>query len=149
MELEVKYEDKLRKPLTYLGDKIEWPLFYDQLAKVISIWEELKAHEEILKPIFNKWGKRRKEINFLCYSIIRSSHDHIEKIYDVSNDLLDFDDTRVALQLKVVSYLSKYKCVKFDLLPHVLDRKNKLKNKDEWAKELDDLLCLRMNKVIN
>jgi len=24
-----------------------------------------------------------------------------------------------------------------------------LKSKDEWDKELDDLLCLRMNKIIN
>ena len=29
VELEVKYEDKLRKFVTYLGDKIEWPLVYD------------------------------------------------------------------------------------------------------------------------
>ena len=133
----------------YLVDKIEWPLFYDQLAKVISIWEELKAHEEILKPIVNKWGKRRKEITFLCYSVIRPTHDHIEKTFDVANELSGFDDRRIALQLKVVSYLSKYKSEKFDLFPCALDRKNKLKNKDEWAKELDDLFYLRMNKVIN
>ena len=29
-----------------------------------------------------------------------------------------------------------------------MDKKNKLKSKDKWAKELDDLFCLRMNKVI-
>ena len=91
----------------------------------------------------------RKEIAFLCYFVIRSSHDHIEKKIDVANDLLEFDDRRVGLQRKVVAYLSKYKNEKFDLFPHALDRKNKLKNKDEWAKELDDLFYLRMNKFIN
>ena len=30
-----------------------------------------------------------------------------------------------------------------------MNKKDKLKYKEEWAKELDDLLCLRMNRVIN
>lgn len=93
----------------YLVDKIEWPMFYDQLEKVISIWEELKTHDEVLKPIINKWGKRKKEITFLCYSVTRSSYDHIERTYDIANDLSYFDNWRVSLQLKVVSYLRKYK----------------------------------------
>jgi len=29
VELNIQYEDKLRKALMYLVDKIEWPLFYD------------------------------------------------------------------------------------------------------------------------
>lgn len=64
----------------YLADKIEWPFFYDQLTRVVNIWEELKVNDEVLKPIINKWGKkrRRKEVTFLCYSIISSSHDQIE-----------------------------------------------------------------------
>ena len=45
--------------------------------------------------------------------------------------------------------MDKYKSQKFDLFPHAWYRKNNLKNKDEWAKELDDLFCLRMNKIIN
>ena len=51
--------------------------------------------------------------------------------------------------MKVVSYLSKYKGKKFDLFPRALDRKNQLKNKNEWSKELDDLFCTRINKVVN
>ena len=117
--------------LMHLIDKIEWPLFFGQLARVISIWEELKTHDETLKPIVSKWGKREKEVTLLCYSVIISSHDHIEKLYDIANDLSDFDNRRVALQLKIVSYLNKYKNQKFDLFPCALDRKNKLNNKDE------------------
>ncbi len=64
VELNTQYEDKLRKALMYLVDKIEWPLFFDQLARVISIWEQLKTHDEILKPIVNKWGKRKKKSPF-------------------------------------------------------------------------------------
>ena len=112
--MNVQYEDKLRKALMYLVDKIEWPVFYEKLARLVSIWEEMKAHEETLKPIVNKWGKRRKEITFLCYSIKRSSHDHIEKTFDVANDLSDFDDRRVALLLKVDAYLSEYKGENFE-----------------------------------
>ena len=44
VELNVQYEDKLRKSLTYLADKIEWPLVYDQSARVVNIWEELKEN---------------------------------------------------------------------------------------------------------
>ena len=29
VELNVQYEDKLRKALTYLVEKIEWPMFYE------------------------------------------------------------------------------------------------------------------------
>jgi hypothetical protein len=35
------------------------------------------------------------------------------------------------------------------LFPFALDKKIKLKNKDEWSKELDDLFFLRINQVIN
>ena len=149
VELNMQYEDKLKKALMYLMDKIEQPLFFDQLARVISIWEELKTHDETLKPIVSKQEKREKEVTHLCYLVIMSSHDHIEKLYDIANDLSNFDNKRVALQLKIVSYLNKYKNKKFDLFPCALDRKNKLKNKDEWSKELDDLFCIRMNEIVN
>lgn len=81
----------------YLGDKIEWPLVYDKLARTINIWDEMKENDEALKPIVNKWGKRkrRKEITLLCYSIINSSHDQIEITYDLAHDLLEFDKRRV------------------------------------------------------
>ena len=35
------------------------------------------------------------------------------------------------------------------MFPHAIDRNNKLKRKDEWAKQLDDLFYLRMNKIMN
>ena len=35
------------------------------------------------------------------------------------------------------------------MFPHAIDRKNRLKSKDEWAKQLDDLFCLGINKIIN
>ena len=81
----------------YLVDKIEWPLFYDQLSKVINIWEEMQASDEALKPIVNKWSKKKKEVIFLYYSVIKFLHEHIEKIYDITNDLPKFDDRRVGL----------------------------------------------------
>ena len=86
---------------------------------------------------------------FLCYSIIRLSHDQIERTYDIVNDLPDSNNRRVHLQRIIVGYLNKYKSQKFSLFPHALDRRNNLKKKDAWAKELDDYFCLRMNKIIN
>ena len=96
----------------------------------------MKTNEEALKPIVNKWGKKKrgKEVTFLCYSVIMSSHDQIEKIYDIVIDFPDFDETRIYLQKIIIGYLSKYKSQKFDLFPRAIDKKNKLKSKDEWAK---------------
>ena len=149
MDLNTQYEDKLKKALVYLVDKIEWPLFFDQLARVINIWEQLKTHDETLKPIVSKWERRKGEIAFSCHSVKRSSRDHLKKLNDTVSELSNFDHRRVALQLKIVSSLSKYKSKKFDLFPRVLNRKNQLKNKDEWSKELSDLFDARMNKVVN
>ena len=78
-----------------------------------------------------------------------STHDQIEKIYDIVTNLPNFDERRIYLQKIIIGYLSKYKSQKFDLFPCVIDRKNKLKIKDEWDKHLDDLFFLRMNKIIN
>lgn len=131
VELNVQYKDNLRKSLMYVVNKIEWPLFYDQLAKVISMWDEIKESDEALRPVVNKWIKRKREMTLLCYSVIRSSHDQIEITYDLAHDLIDFDDRRVELQRRIVGYLDKYKSHKFDLFPFPLDKKNKLKNKDD------------------
>ena len=99
----------------------------------MNIWGELKVNEEVLKPIVNKWGKkrRRKEVTFLYFLDIRSSDDQIEKTYDIVTDLSTFDERRIYLQKIVIGYLSKYKSQKFDLFPHAIDRKNNLKRKDE------------------
>ena len=37
VELDIQYEDKLRKAIMYLVDKIGWPTFYEQLEKLINI----------------------------------------------------------------------------------------------------------------
>lgn len=133
----------------YFVDKVDWPSFYEKLVKITNVWDEIKANDQVLKPIVNKWVKRSKEVTFLCFSMISSSNLHIEKNYDIVHDLSNFDDRRVELQRRIVNYLEKYKSVKFDLFPHAIDRKNRLKNKEEWTQELNDLFCLRMNRVIN
>ena len=93
----MKYEDKLRKALTYLGDKIEWPLVYDQLTKVINIYNETKASEKALTPIMNKWIDRKKEMALLCHYVLPASHDQIEKTFDIVYDLIDFNNRRIHL----------------------------------------------------
>ena len=72
------FPPKIRKIILYLVDNIEWPTFYDQLMKIISMWEEIKGGEYALNPIMNKWGGRDKDITLLCVSIISLSCEHIE-----------------------------------------------------------------------
>ena len=88
-------------------------------------------------------------MTFLCVYVIMDSHDQIEKTFDIVSDLTDFDNKIIHLQRIIVGYLNKYKSQKFSLFPHALDKRDNLKSKDEWAKEIDDIFCLRMNKIVN
>ena len=91
----------------------------------------MKARDEALKPVVNKWVRRRKKVTFLCYSIIATSYDQIKKTFDIVSDLIDFDNERVHLQRLIVGYLDKYKSQKFRLFPRALDDKNTLISKYE------------------
>ena len=97
------------------------------------MWDELKGSDDALKPIVNKWNMRDKDVTLLCFSIITLSCKHIEETYQLTNDLSEFDDKRIVLQRRIINYLEKYESKSFGLFPHALDRKNKLKNKEEWA----------------
>jgi len=133
VELDVQYEDRLRKYIIYLIDKIDWPTLYEQLEKVINTWEELKACDDALKLVVNKLSKRNENVTLLCFFVISLSCEHIEKAYYCTSDLAEFDDKRVPLQRRIISYHDKYKSVKFELFPHAIDKRDKLKNKEEWA----------------
>ena len=39
----------------YLVEKIEGLVLYEQLTRVINLWEKMKANEETLKPIVNNY----------------------------------------------------------------------------------------------
>lgn len=67
----------------------------------------------------------------------------------MTNGLSNFDNKRIVLQRRIIYYFSKYLGESFGLFPHALKVVGKLKDKEEWAKELDDLLYIRVNKVIN
>ena len=47
------------------------------------------------------------------------------------------------------NYLDKYQSINFEIFPNAIDKRDKLKNKEQCAQEVNDLLCLQMNKVIN
>lgn len=88
-------------------------------------------------------------MTFLCYSIIKTTYDEIEKTFDIVSDHTNFYNKQIHLQRIIIHYLDKYKSQRFSLFPRSPDKNNILKRKDEWAKDLDDLFCLRMNEVIN
>ena len=76
VELNNQYEEKLRQAILYLVDKIEWPTFYDQLARIIDIWDEIKRDEDNLRPIVQKWSER---IMILLLCTYLSSNYHVIK----------------------------------------------------------------------
>lgn len=113
------------------------------------MWNEIKNCEDALNPIMNKWGGRDKDVTLFCVLVISLSYEWIEKTSDMTNDLSHFDEKRVVVQKRIMIYLSKYLSEKFELFPHALKKIDKLKEKEEWGKELDDLLCHRINGVIS
>ena len=79
VELGVQYENKLRDSIMYLVDTIGWLAFYEQLSKLMDIWNELKNNEATLKPIVKKWNSRDNDVTILCCSVISLSCEQIEK----------------------------------------------------------------------
>ena len=77
IELGIQYEDRLRKAIMYLVNKIDWKNFYEKLGKVINIWDELKANDDALKPIVKKQSRRDKSVTLQCFSVIGLSYEYI------------------------------------------------------------------------
>lgn len=53
------------------------------------------------------------------------------------------------LQRRIKISLSRYLSKDFDLLPHSLKSIAIIKDKEEWANELNELMSIKMNKVEN
>ena len=79
MDLNDLYEDKIRKIILHLVDKIDLPTFYDHLVGILDMWNEIRNVEDTLKPIVKKWSERDKDISLMCMSIIHLSCEKIEK----------------------------------------------------------------------
>ena len=49
VNLTIKFKDKLRDNILYLIDRIEWPMFYEELSKVVNILSELRSNQTTLR----------------------------------------------------------------------------------------------------
>lgn len=108
VELNNQYEEKIKKTILYLVDKIDWPAFYDQLVGVLDMWNEIKSNEDTLKIIVQKWSGRDKYITLICISLITLSCEQIEKKIDITSNMTKFDEKRVSIQKRIMICLSKY-----------------------------------------
>ena len=133
----------------YMVDRIEWPSFFNLLEKITAIRDQLKRNEDKFIPLMQKWTERNKDITDMCISVIQLTCHQIEKIFDLLNKLQGFVDKQNSFQKRLNICFSKYFAQKFDLFPCALKTVDKVKNKDEWKRELDDIFCERLNKVIS
>ena len=76
----------------YLMDRIEWPSFFDQLARIAQIRDELKRDEVKLRPLVQKWTERNNDITSMCISVIELPYHQIENFFDLLTKLEGFDD---------------------------------------------------------
>ena len=56
----IKFEDKLRDTILYLINRIEWPTFYEEISKVVSILSELRKNQTDIRKILDRWVKREQ-----------------------------------------------------------------------------------------
>ena len=133
----------------YLVDRIEWPSFFDILVEIAAISDELKRNEAIFKPLVQKWIEKNNDITIMCISVIQLSCHQIEKTFELLSKLQGFDDKQDSFQKRLTIYFSKYFVGKFDLFPCALKSVDKVKDKEEWKRELDEIFFERMNKIIN
>lgn len=84
---------------------------------------------------------------YICHPATLSSDR--KKIFDLLNKLQGFDDKQDSFLKRLNICLSKYFGENFDLFPCVLKTIDEIKDKEEWIKELDEVFCERMNKIVN
>ena len=85
----------------------------------------------------------------MCIFVIDLTYHQIEGIFDLLNKLQDFDDKRDSFYRRLTNFLSKYFAKKFDLFPCALKLVDKIKEKEEWKRELDEAFGERINSFIN
>ena len=119
------------------------------LAEIAAIRDELKRKEAIFKPHVHKWIERNSDITMMCISIIQLYCHQIEKNFELLSKLQGFDDKQDSFQKRLTIFFSKYFVEKFDLFPYALKTVDKVKEKEEWKRDLDDIFCERMNKIVN
>ena len=68
---------------------------------------------------------RDKDVSLLYFLVISLSCEQIEKTFDLTNDLSEFDNKRISLQRRIINYINKYKSRNFELFPHALNKKDK------------------------
>ena len=149
VELQNQYEGKLRQGIMYMIDRIEWPAFFDLLENLIIIRDELKGNEDKFIPLVQRWTKRSKDITNMCISVIQPTCHQVDKIFELLNKMQGFDDKQNLFHRRLKFYLSKYFTEKFSLFPCALKNVDEIKSKDEWKRDLDNILCERLNKVVS
>jgi len=148
VELRNQYEEKLKRGVIYLRDKIQWSTFFDQLIRTIALMDELNRDEVILTPLAQKWRERNNDITLMCISVIQLPCHQVEKFFDLLNKLEDFHEKRNYLKRRLTHCFSKYIDEKFNLFPCAFETIDTIKEKEKWKKELDGIFCERMNNIM-
>ena len=73
----------------------------------------------------------------------------MDKIFDLLSKLEDFDDKQGAFFRRLTFCFSKYMDEKFVLFPSALKDIDRIKKKENWKNELDEIMCQRMSDIVN
>ncbi len=149
IEFRNQQEEKWRQGVTYLRDKIQWSTFYDQLTRIVTLMDELNKEKDGLDSLAQKWRQRNNDVTIICMSTVQMPYHQVERIFDLLNQLDNFENKRDSLQRKLILYFSKYLAKKFTLFPCALESVDTVKEKEKWKKEMDELFDNRITNIIS
>lgn len=145
-----KYEEKVRATISSFAETINASLLYNNVGKIMEIWNELRRDKAILTPIFDRWRPREQDLEFMCVScdearanpIIKSTSDVAKVLLQLATEV-DNVDRRVKLLKK------EYTDQVCELLPGIFANPDQLKDKQVWLKEIEVKLSERVKGIID
>ena len=111
--------------------------------------DELNRDKDKLTLLAQKWRERNNDITIICISTVQMPYHQVEKIFDLLNKLENFDDKRDSLQKSLTLYFSRYIAEKFTFFPCALESVDRIKEKEKWKRELDELFNKRILNIMS
>lgn len=100
------------------ADTIGSSLVYNNMSKVLDMWNELNGDKAVLMPILDKWKPREEDLELICVSYDEAGADPIIKsTCDLTKDLGNLAEGVDNVERKI--NLFKKECTEqvFELFP--------------------------------
>lgn len=145
-----KYKDRVKATVTSFADTVNASLLYNNVGKILDIWNELRGDKAILTPIFDKWRPREQDLEFMCVSCDEAKANPIFRSTSaITKDLVQLAAGVDNVDRKVNLCKKEYADQVFELLLGVFASPDQLKDKQMWLKEIEAKLSARIKGIVD